>query len=219
VTTVLASRGGNQGMVMAEAVGKQMTDIVADANKPVPTDRAEPADPNLQRLLSRLQLVDAIAGQVDRHQGNYFVRRDGNGKVIGVTGIDLDFSFGIEQGSEPDDGVPFQVDKALRDPYPGMSLIVDAELAERILVVKETDLHAIWDGLLHPTEVAAAINRWQALCGYLAALKADKKLIPRDGWGRGTFKKLKKEQASYTAHVANTAEGRFYYDSGKKAKK
>jgi len=40
--------------------------------------------------LLKLQVLDWICGQVDRHQGNYFVDKEGN-----VTGIDQDCSFGV----------------------------------------------------------------------------------------------------------------------------
>ena len=50
-------------------------------------------DPVLQRRLSRLQLLDTLAMQVDRHGGDCCIQFDENGKVIGAKGIDNDMAF------------------------------------------------------------------------------------------------------------------------------
>ena len=50
-------------------------------------------DPVLQRALSKLMIVDALCGQVDRHAGNVFIQTDGAGNVVGVVGIDNDLAF------------------------------------------------------------------------------------------------------------------------------
>jgi hypothetical protein len=150
-------------------------------------------------MLSRLQLIDAIAGQVDRHMGNYYVEKDNSGKVVSVTGIDLDMSFGT-QG--------FDIDKKLKyDWYPGLSKYVDEELAVRIINVKESDLRAIWTGLLSDPEIDAAVNRWEALKSQLAKLKSAKKLLKPNQWNAKTAKAMNEEQKSYVAHIMNARGG------------
>ncbi|MBK7542629.1 MAG: hypothetical protein IPI57_12790 [Candidatus Competibacteraceae bacterium] len=51
-------------------------------------------DPVVRRELTKLQWLDGLTAQVDRHPGNYFIETyaDGGGKR--VVGIDNDMSFG-----------------------------------------------------------------------------------------------------------------------------
>ena len=51
----------------------------------------------LQQLI-QLQLLDQLCGQCDRHAGNLHIQTDDSGKIIGVTGIDSDMSFGKVTG-------------------------------------------------------------------------------------------------------------------------
>ena len=48
------------------------------------------------RELTKLQLLDQLTGQGDRHRGNYFVDIQGSGNkvTVKVTGIDNDLCFG-----------------------------------------------------------------------------------------------------------------------------
>lgn len=50
-------------------------------------------EPGVQRELTKLQLLDHLVGQGDRHGGNYFIHTDDNGQVV-VAGIDNDQCFG-----------------------------------------------------------------------------------------------------------------------------
>ena len=59
--------------------------------------------PELIRQLSDLQVLDYICGNIDRHQGNMIYHtsfENGQGKIIGVTGIDNDASFGVIKGND-----------------------------------------------------------------------------------------------------------------------
>jgi hypothetical protein len=192
--TEFAVRNGEFGTIMEDAGASGAKQMKTE------TDTTDPAtDANLQRLLSRLQLIDAIAGQVDRHMGNYYVEKDNSGKVVAVTGIDLDMSFGT-QG--------FAIDQKLKfDWYPGLSKYVDEDLAVRILNVKADDLRAIWTGLLTDNEIEAAIGRWEALKRELAKLKSAKKLLKPNQWNAKTAREMNAEQKSYVAHIMNAKGG------------
>jgi len=52
-------------------------------------------DSDLYREVTKLQWLDALTGQCDRHAGNYFVSRDLYGRIR-VTGIDNDLSFAAD---------------------------------------------------------------------------------------------------------------------------
>ena len=107
-------------------------------------------DPTLQRSMNKLQLLDVICGQLDRHMGNYYVQVV-NGRVVGVQGIDNDMSFGtgvtgLEVGAQ---GIH----------YKGVPPLVDADTAQRILAIKDDEVRALLQDLLSDEEVANTISR------------------------------------------------------------
>ena len=53
--------------------------------------------PAMQKSLADLQVLDNLLGQVDRHTQNHMLQSDKQGRAIGVTGIDNDFSFGMNK--------------------------------------------------------------------------------------------------------------------------
>jgi hypothetical protein len=152
-----------EGSIMAEAKGKSPNDYIAEANEQggsspqeIVRNRSEAIgldDPELMRQLSRLQLIDLIAFQIDRNIGNYFIQRDKNGKLIGITGIDNDFAFGTNY-SNPDTHM---------QQLPGISRYVDKELAQTIIALDPSLLEAILSDLLPKREVDAAIARLKKL--------------------------------------------------------
>jgi hypothetical protein len=152
-----------EGSIMAEAKGHSPNEIVSDVNKlggsskeEIIENRKEAMgmdDPELMRQLSRLQLIDLIAFQVDRNTGNYFIQRDRSGKLTGITGIDNDFAFGTNY-TDPD--------KQMQQ-LPGISRYVDKELAQTIIALDPSLLEAILSDLLPKREIDAAIARLKKL--------------------------------------------------------
>ncbi|MET0909852.1 MAG: DUF4157 domain-containing protein [Ilumatobacteraceae bacterium] len=154
-------------------------------------------DANLARLLSKLQLIDAIAGQIDRHAKNYFVVRDPSGKVTGLTGIDLDMAWvplpkdtskralSVEMGSVSNETRGKSVKKG--DPFdwfPGFSRFCDAEMAEEIIKLQADDLRLILMDLLPNELVEAAVSRLADLQTLLLGLKKDGKLLKPNEWNQ-----------------------------------
>lgn len=173
--TFQADASQNGGIAMKNALKANQIDSSSDAN--------------LARLLSRLQLIDAIAGQVDRHQGNYFVRFGPNGKVASVTGIDLDMAWTPDSD---DARWKFDVEKRV-DKYPGFSRFCDKELAEKIIAMQAGDLQAILAHLLTPKEVEAAVARLIVLQGQLKLLQAQGKLLAPNEWTQHVLAEIKDE--------------------------
>ena len=67
-----------------------------------PADAGEPldvADPDFQRQMNEMFLLDTLAGHTDRHAGNFRVDRDEGGK-ISVKAIDNDLTFGTQGSAE-----------------------------------------------------------------------------------------------------------------------
>jgi len=147
-------------------------------------------DPVLQRCLSRLQLLDSLALQIDRHTGNYFIEYDENGKVIGVKGIDNDLSFGE------------RTDFKSVENYPGVSKFVDKEMAERIMALRPEDLQAALGDLLSQKEMNALLQRLAKLQQHLQSAK----LLEPDEWNEMTAKALMEEKTSYYHELAKDVE-------------
>jgi hypothetical protein len=150
-------------------------------------------DAILQRSLSRLQLIDTLAMQADRHQGNCFINYDDSGKVLGVTGIDNDMAFGTRTA----------IDK-MRQEYPALSKFVDQELAERILALNPEDLELAMLDLLSPGEIGALLSRLTKLQAYLGKLNSDGKLLDPGQWNQATAKGMLDE------HNASQGEDSYY---------
>ncbi|MBB3042310.1 DUF4157 domain-containing protein, partial [Nocardioides soli] len=119
------------GTVLESSKGTKAVDVkyhvAGDEKDPGSVDLY---DPVLQRGLNKLQLLDAICGQLDRHMGNYFVQDDGKGNVTGVTGIDLDMAFGSKMTS---------VDYKGAQNYKGLPEYIDKEMGQKILQITPAD--------------------------------------------------------------------------------
>jgi len=91
----LVDEKGNvtRGVFMANAMG-------VDRKKIMPEDVAHCDEksgdnPALLKSIAQLQILDYICGNVDRHQDNFFYQfNEDHSKLIGIQGIDNDFSFG-----------------------------------------------------------------------------------------------------------------------------
>ncbi|MEN8158670.1 MAG: LamG domain-containing protein [Myxococcota bacterium] len=134
-------------------------------------------DPRLRRDLVRLQLMDAIAGQVDRHSGNYFVQQDASGRCTGVQGIDNDVSWGKRltqaSGALPDAA---HLPKHL-PPY------VDREAYDSIMRLKPSAVAQSMNGLLTQDEIAAASQRLSEVQTHLRGLQRQGRVLDSlDAW-------------------------------------
>jgi hypothetical protein len=174
----LAVKEGQFGSLMKKAEGKDIYKwgdkgkvVATEADKKPGEDKMSLEDPALLRMLSRLQLIDAIAGQTDRHLGNYFIEKDPNGKVIAVTGIDNDNAFGKNL-----------TNLNRYDKFPGLSKYVDERLAATIIALDPADLRHALFGLLLPDEIDQTVRRFNALKVYLTDLRDRGKLLKPNDW-------------------------------------
>lgn len=164
-----AVHNNTMGAVTAKAAGTQaskaklaITDLERNRTG---GDTISAEDPVLQRGLNKLQVIDAIAGQLDRHAGNYFIQTDGAGKVTGITGIDLDMAFGKDMA---DPSMAAKPGSAAH--YRGVPALVDYQLGQRLLQITEADIEAAITGLLSPQEVAATTARFRIVRAHAQAL-------------------------------------------------
>ena len=174
------------GFFTEKASGEEMSKLIADGRvsrtEEQRKQRSDPAaaidteDPVLQRCLNKLQVIDAISGQLDRHEGNYFVQRDPvTGKVLGVTGIDNDMAFGSDSDTLSFRGA---------HNYIGMPELVDEQFGKRILQIREQDIRATLEGLLAPAEVDATVQRFTLVQDVVKSLDAKGELT--SDWNKAT---------------------------------
>jgi hypothetical protein len=156
-----AANEGKLGTVIESAKGKAAVDTQF-SNDEEQQQKSKgsvlTSDPVLQRAMNKLQILDAICGQLDRHEGNWFVETDEKtGKVKGVKGIDLDMAFGSEmKGVEEKDS-----DNAQN--YLGMPEMIDDEFAQRIMLIRPDDIRNTLKGLLPDNEVEATVIRFTSV--------------------------------------------------------
>ena len=170
------------GGFMESAKGSKASDLYdSDAIAKNSQSKTDPGqisaeDPTLFRLLSRLQLIDLLALQIDRGLQNYFIEYDSSGKILGITGIDNDLALGknvgIEQGKFPETLKGHQL--------PGISRFVDKELAQRILQLDAALLRLLLVNLLSPAELLALTRRLSILQNALKS--AESKLLQPEDW-------------------------------------
>jgi hypothetical protein len=177
--------GGSEtqlGSVAPESKGKEITKynlIDPDGNHPGDRNSVSKADPVLQSKLSALQMIDFLAGQADRHQGNYMVQTDRTGKVTGVTGIDNDMSFGTKDANT-------LAQRGARQ-LPALGIYFDKEMAQKIMALDEDLLRAVLSDLLTPEEIQATVDRLNLLKERLQVALTSGRLLDPNEWDQ-TFK-------------------------------
>jgi len=183
----LAKHGGKIGTVLAKVENKKATGEEATSE--------EKNQPQVQKSLSNLFLLDIIAGQVDRHGGNYIFEVEG-GVIKGVKGIDLDLAFGEEftgaeveklnqkladvlKGKEKSaSNAEYQnyrnakadIENAIYGKLPVELEEIDQEFAKHIVEMAESGEQLIQNalaGLLPEAEINATIDRLKSLAKIL----------------------------------------------------
>jgi hypothetical protein len=201
--TVIEGVGGEKGTTKGTRAGDARW---AMGSRDQSEGSIDATDPLLQQCLNKLQILDAICGQLDRHDGNWFVQTDtATGKVTGVKGIDLDMAFGANmlttaqgQDRETDTG----------QAYLGMTEQVDREFGLALIQIQEADIENTLRGLLSDSEIAATLSRFRSVKTKIQEMAAAGTLT--GSWDDTTFDRDRtKEQthrmeghATYTGRVA-----------------
>ena len=120
----------------------------------------------IQKSLSSLQVLDALCGQEDRHVDNVFIQTDDNGRAIGATGIDNDFSFGR---TALDLASPARENKAARNVWSkhrdviqfGEIILphIDRKLAENIIALNDATVKFVLADLITDEEIEFFLSR------------------------------------------------------------
>jgi hypothetical protein len=167
-----AAHDGKMGLVLESAKGERAAESKVaynSAGMKGDEDATFSADDTvLLQCLNKLEILDAIAGQLDRHEGNYYVQSSG-GKVTGVTGIDLDMAFGADHKMDAND----------IENYKALPQSIDAEFGRRIVAVTDDDVRATLTGLLAQAEVDATVARIEQVRQAVRAAAANGTLVER----------------------------------------
>jgi hypothetical protein len=195
-TRAMPGGGSVSGSIMEKAPGDQAATLMqagkmagtAAEQMTGPAGTINQRDPVLMRLLSKLQLIDLLAFQIDRNPKNFFIQQDASGRVTGITGIDNDFALGTatELGRRQQE-------------LPGMSRYVDAELAQKILNIDLGLVELVFTGLLSPAEIDALIQRFRTVQAHLRSIST--MLLPPGAWTDAVASGLADENRSYWADL------------------
>ncbi len=204
-----------EGSLMEKAKGKSAMKLmeenqvydpgkkdVKDVNTP---NQMNLQDPMLMQSLSKLQFIDLLSFQVDRNRGNYYIQRDQQGNVLGVTGIDNDYSFGTNTGIS-----------RWNQELPGISRYVDEDIAKAILELDPDLLRLAMMDLLTDDEINALLERLQKLKQFLKPLYDTGKLLKPNEWTPAIANGLLEEGKSYYSTLVtenNKVKGR-HWDGG-----
>jgi hypothetical protein len=179
-----AVQDGNLGIAMELAPGTPVMHIkTKKTGTPVKKEievklvKVDYKDGTLRRDLTKMQLVDTLCGQLDRHCGNYVVHLDKDKKVTGAVGIDNDQSF--VQGMEEDTCA--EEDSRTRSVR--LPPVVDSEMKEKFLKLTQEDLAEELQDLIKPEELNAAKKRLVFIQDHLKSLPPERVIKP-DQWGK-----------------------------------
>lgn len=189
-----ANVNGEKGSVSGNVDGKQ---LVSESGGQYTLNHFDMKNPNTQKGLSDLQLMDFLSNQTDRHGGNIFI--GDNGKV---KGIDNDVAFGNinPQGMEMEANKDQKFDgkegpRVGVDNYLGLPSQVDAKTAKKILGMKAKNLGKILndptkgpDEQLSPEEIKAAQIRFRAAKQHIKGLKKTGGIVKE--WNDNTYEKM-----------------------------
>jgi len=184
-TSVETLSEGERGLTRPTPVSRQVFGIMmkkvgsqVDVAKLTDQEKSQ-----ARRSLMRLQLLDHIIGQPDRHNGNIILTRNSDGEIQAV-GIDNDQSF-PDQVTNPLQlarGFSPQAEDAGRH---GVVLpaVIDEDMYKAITELGAVDLWETLQGLLTFKEITAAMERLEHVQEWVEDLKQHGLCIKEDGWG------------------------------------
>ena len=147
-------------------------------------------DPVLRRELTKLQWLDALTGQVDRHGQNYFVERTVDGLTVAVKGIDKDMAFGARitdaHATSNQGFLELIGEEGTRDlGFKGGRLpdVVDRATYQALMDMTPEDVDVACAGLLKPDEIAGTKVRLLQIQEHLGKLELNGGVLDtEDDW-------------------------------------
>jgi hypothetical protein len=137
----------------------------------------------VQREMTKLQLLDALVGQSDRHGGNIFVHQDPTTGKITVKGIDNDQCF----GKKPSDPNELMESPNEENGVRGVLLpvVIDTEMAAAFETrMSDTVLEDLIGDKVTEEELQAAKDRLQVIKDHIQELRRIGNIIDPSGWSK-----------------------------------
>ncbi|MET1117282.1 MAG: hypothetical protein ABWY08_20335 [Comamonas sp.] len=185
------------GLIMGRAAGKSAYDTPPEVFK----------QPEVRREITKLQLLDHLVGQADRHGSNYFidVHQDASGQIQAkISGIDNDLCF----GHTTVDGNQIAYDGDHDVGYRGTKMpeLIDSDMASAIRSITPESLSTLLSDKLSPIEVQAAQSRLNSLLEHVNHLEANGQVITPTEWNaRNEIDALHQPVNSYVGRDLETA--------------
>jgi hypothetical protein len=182
------------GLIMEKARGRPASQVEASMLR----------RPDVCAEVTKLQLLDHLTGQGDRHANNYFINIEPDGRAK-VMGIDNDQCFG-KHLKDPA-GIQQMDHDRLRYGFRGTGLppVVDTEMARAINSMTSRDIRAMLGNKLSEPEIQAAIERHEGVKTHIAQLRATGHIIDPSQWGQGDVQRLLNGQNSYLGRERDRA--------------
>ncbi len=172
-------RKGNdhKGVIMAEAKGKELWEI-AKQEKEKQNDERLVCNDKFYLQMNSLQIMDLIAGQVDRHMRNIMVDYDEEkNEIKSIQGIDNDMSFGTVEYWD------VQQKKSIKSIEKDEKLVlsfIDKSLYTRILSLSDEMLEYTFYDVLTMYEMAALKDRVHGVQRLLKTIPESVLINPED---------------------------------------
>ncbi|SFQ03617.1 hypothetical protein SAMN03159339_5232 [Variovorax sp. 770b2] len=178
--------GPKLGLVMEKALGME-------AGK-APIEMLERRDVCAE--VTKLQLLDHLTGQGDRHSGNYFIDVIKPSDEVKVMGIDNDQCFG-HRLTNPNE-IQF-INNRTNYGFRGTSLppVVDFEMAIKISSLTPSDIQVMLGDKLSEAEVRAAVARLEGVKKHIVQLEAQGRVIDPKDWDHFDVRQLLTAENSY----------------------
>ena len=161
------------GLVMEVAPG--------NAARTIPSGVEVFKNPDVRREITKLQLLDCLTAQGDRHGGNYFidVRPDGS---VRVAGIDNDQCLGtkIHDPAVVRRGLRNQPDRGFRGC--GLPPVIDTDMARALEDLIPDRVDYLIGDKVGRKEVHATLQRLSAIKDHIAHLRQEGRIIKPDDW-------------------------------------
>ena len=146
--------------------------------------------------ITKLQFLDHLTGQGDRHPGNYFIDIIKPNDEAKVMGIDNDQCFG-RRLTDPN-GIQF-INNRTNYGFRGTSLppVADVEMAIKINSLTQSDIRVMLGDKLSEAEVQAAVARLEGVKRHIVQLEAQGRVIDPKDWNHPSVRQLLTAGNSY----------------------
>ncbi len=165
--------------------------MFGDTVKPL-AGRSGAEHAQLQRDFTRIEILDYLTGQEDRHGLNFIVELGDDGAAVGVKGIDNDVAFGTKDV----------------DPV-GMPSFIDEAAAKSIASHDRAEVFALLSQHLKPAEVEKAVGRFDALKAEIVSGALVP--VPDAAWGAEMWAKANGAKGSQN-YLRTKMKGSFGFD-------